>query len=278
MKRYRVFLGTPAYKWSDDPRDKIYHSTLPHRRSLQDAMAHPGLDVEHSIVIGDAHIERARACVLKNYLMLSKNKPFDFFLNIDSDIEFRAFDVHRACERMEQFRVDILGGPYAFKSEADGKKEGIVFRPDVGAEADEHHMMPCRYVGGGFTMVTAPFLQRMMDSFPELRFNLNPDLDKDMAETWALWNPIILPRPDWGENKGELLSEDYSFCHRGLEIGGRVMIDMTIALTHWDGKKPYRLPMKTEEEVENERRGVRDVAGEPADTGGDALPGGAAQD
>lgn len=264
VKKYKVFLGSPCYKWPADPH---------YAASVQETIAHPNLDVEFRTVIGDADINRARACVLKHFLELDAEKKFDYFLNIDWDIEFRAFDVHRACQRMEELGYDIIGGPYPYKSDAEGKKECIVFRCDPKAMPDSNYMLPCEYVGGGYMMVKASFLREMCKHYEELRFNLNPDLDPKRSATYLLWRNDLLERPDWGEGERELLSEDYSFCHKAKLMGAKIGMDLTIALKHWDGDKAYTLPMKPESEVtKNDLGGVRDVEGKPSNGGCNQVP------
>lgn len=243
-KTYKIFIGTPAYQWPCDP-----HFAM----SVQSVMDHPNMEASFRAICGDAHIERARANVLRYYLY--KEQDWDFFVNIDWDIEFRAFDLYRALQRMDKFGIDVLGGPYAFKSEDASKKNQPVARFKKSAKEDENHMIDADFVGGGFTIVKDEFMQKMCRFNEDLRFNLNPDLADDYAETWALWNPIIIERPDWpGEKKRELLSEDYSFCYRAHQLNGVVKMDLTIMLKHWAGEKCYTLSMKPVEEGNGQRQ------------------------
>lgn len=232
---YKVFVACPAYRWPIDD-----HTAM----SLNATVAHPGLDVEFQAVVGDAHIERARAMLLMHSRL--HPKVFDYFLNVDWDIEWNPEDLYRMCCRADTHKIAVLGGPYAFKTEDEKGKAGqAVMRVLPGAQVNEAtHMIECAYVGSGFMLIDAGLFHKIQAQYPELQFNANPDLHSEMPPTLAAWNPVIIPRPDWGENHGELLSEDYSFCHRVREMGERVVMDLTVKLTHWSGDKAFRLPME----------------------------------
>lgn len=233
MKIYKIFIGTPAYKWPVDPHFLA---------SVNAIVNDPRFYVEYRAVVGDAHIERARAMVLLHYLKADETHNFDFFLNIDWDIEFRPDDVYRMCEKADRLGLNVVGGPYAFKTKDEGKNEAIVFRSKRGCDPTEDFMLEALYLGGGFTMVRSETLKKAVALYDkELGFNANPDLDKDFTRTCALWNPIIIPRPDWGEGKAELLSEDYSFCQRFLDMGESCWVDLQVILKHWDGEKCFCL-------------------------------------
>lgn len=227
MEKIRLFIGTPAYKWPVDPH---------FANSVAAIMADQRFDCEFRAVIGDALVERARAAVLAEYL--EYKKPWQFFLNIDWDIEFRPDDVYRACMR----DLPVLGGPYTFKSHVEGKKHGIVFRAAKGAKPTENFLIQAQYLGGGFTLVRDDVIQHLCLAYDELRFRENPDMHDPPRTTYDLWRCITVDRPDWGEDERELLSEDYAFCERIGALGYKMYLDLSVILKHWDGDKCYDLP------------------------------------
>jgi len=256
QKTYTLFIGVPVYKWPTDPH---------HGESVRKTTEHPFLDVTYRAVIGDAHIERARATVLMHYL--KQEKPYDYFLNIDHDIEFHPDELYRMCQRMDAHPdVGVLGAPYAFKTDAGDKAGKIVCRPKLDASPTPDKIVDVWYCGTGFMLVRPSTITKLCKRYQNLRFNMNPDLDAEMPKTWALWNPILIKRPDWGKGNRELLSEDYSFCHRVWEMGERVALDLTVKLTHWNGDKKFEVPMHPEE-VSSDGGGVPTVASQPDDTG-----------
>lgn len=241
-KIYKLFITTPVYHWPDNT-DK--HPIRHMLKSVGSCLSHPGLDADYRAVIGDADIGRARATTMMHYLFQSK--PWDFWLMVDWDIEFRAADVYRMLQRMEEFEIGCMGGPYAFKTDNGDKAGKIVMRHAPGAEERPEHYVDCHYVGGGFTCVSASAVNAIMEKFPKLRYWTNPDLDEKKSPTYALWTTVLLDRPDWGEGAREYLSEDYSFCHRMVEAGERVCLDLMVYLKHWSLKngieKCYALPV-----------------------------------
>jgi hypothetical protein len=183
--------------------------------------------------------------VLLHFLKEHKKKPFDFFLNVDWDIEFDTNQVYNMCQKADRLSLNVLGGPYTYKTKEDGKRAAIVFRGIQGSSPTSDYMLPAEFLGGGFTMVRGSFLVKMCETYDEeLGFNANPDLDADKTRTCALWNPILLPRPDWGTECREILSEDYSFCQRVLDMGEKCWLDLEVVLGHWDGDKCYKLETK----------------------------------
>jgi hypothetical protein len=228
---YKVFIGSPVYKWPPEP-----HMAM----SVQKMMEDPRFDADFRAVVGDAHIERARASCLAEYLEYTKE--WDYFLNIDWDIEFNPDDVYRMCER----DLPVLGGPYTFKSDREDKNKSIVFRPLLGEDRKEDYTLQCAYIGGGFTMIRGDVIKKLMENYEELSFWENPDMHDPPRKTYALWNPIMLPREDWGEDpaggwKKELLSEDYSLCQRILDMNIPIHMDLQVLLTHWQDGHPWRL-------------------------------------
>lgn len=233
---YRIFIGTPSYKWPPDP-----HFQESIRRIVNDER----FDIEYRSVIGDAHIERARAMVLLHFLKEHNKKPFDFFLNVDWDIEFHPDHVFKMCQKADKNGINVIGGPYAYKTTEDDKKLVPVFRGIPNTDMTDDFLLQAEYLGGGFMMVRSQFLLKMCEHYDdELGFNANPDLDKDMTRTCALWNPILISRPDWGNGFREILSEDYSFCRRVADMSEKCWLDLEVILGHWDGAKCYKLDTK----------------------------------
>lgn len=239
--KFKVFIGSPVYKLTEvevDGEKRKYPGHPKFVDSIQKCMEHPGLEVDFRAVIGDAHIERARAVVLAEYL--DYTKPWDFFLMVDSDIEFDAEQLYNACAR----NLPIVGGPYSFKSATvSGKAATPVFRPRPGCTQTEDDLLECEYLGGGYTLVRDDLVHKMCKTYRDTRFRENPDMHNPPRVTYALWNPIVLKRTDWGEDTCELLSEDYSFCDRVNQMGYKQYLDLRIILRHWDGDVHYSLPL-----------------------------------
>lgn len=260
MEKKKVFIGVPVYKWTNKP--SVFDSPHPRfKHSLQRLLADDRLETVFAPVIGDADIERARACLLMNYLRYEMQ--WDYFLQLDWDIEFEPDDLVRAIERMEKTGKRCVGGPYAFKTEDEGKKDVPVYRCMEGCTPTSDHYLKCAYIGGGYTLCSDSLVRDLCAANEDLRFNVNHDIHSERLITYSLWAHIIIPRPDWGEGNRELLSEDYSFCQRILNLGEDIWLDLTIRLKHWNGDKAFVLPMKEEKTDDGGQRELGTVEDAP---------------
>lgn len=232
-KKPRIMIGTPVYKWPPHPKFV---------ESLKRCENDPRFDMEFRCVQGDAHIERARSMLLLQYL--EAPTKFDWYVMIDSDIEFNADIIWGIINRGK----DVIGAGYAFKApEGNPKHKQPVIRPLEGQEPIDG-LIKVRHLGGGFTVVSDAFLRKMCEEYKDLEFQMNPDLmqGKEGVSTYGLWNPVIIEQPAWGEGKKEMLSEDYSFCERVLMMGGECWWDLSAVIAHWDGETFYQLRLTNE--------------------------------
>jgi hypothetical protein len=242
MEVFRLHIGTPIYKWP---------SHIQYQKSVQGIMDHPGFNATYKAVVGDAHIERARAVLLADYLEFCDNGDVpDFFLQLDSDIEFNAEDIYRMCCR----NLPVVGGPYAFRSNVDGKRDCVVVRPKPDCPPSDDHLVEVSYLGGGVTMLRADAVDAICAAHPELRMTENPDMHDPQRLTYAVWNPVMVPRPDWPKDKHgrmaqELLSEDYSLCQRLINLGYKIMLDLQVITKHWHGDTPFELTTRKQQEA-----------------------------
>lgn len=229
VKPPNVLIVSPVYKWPPHPK---------FAESLQKCYNDPRMNITFHSVSGDAHIERARAMLLELYLRYEK--PWDWLVMIDSDIEFNPDIIWNMINR----GVDCIGAAYAFKSpEGTPKYQQPVIRPFFPEERTEDALVRVRYLGGGFTICSDALIKKLCTAYEDLKFYVNPDLKRGegSGKTYALWNPILIPQESWGENHNEMLSEDYSFCERIHLIGEKLWLDLRALIGHWDGDKCFKL-------------------------------------
>lgn len=227
MDKPHIAICVPVYKWPPHPKflesvDRCEHDDRFHTKAIY--------------ITGDANLDSARARVLAEYLKYEQ--PYDWFCQMDGDIEFSPDTIWTMINR----GVNVIGAAYAFKCE--GPKAGQpVIRLLEKAEVDDRNLIQVRYLGGGSTFVKDIFLKRMCEFYKNLQFNLHPEqLGGPLGpESFALWNPLVVEQPLWGENKWELLSEDWAFCHRVGLLGEPVWLDLCAIIGHWDGDKCYQL-------------------------------------
>jgi hypothetical protein len=74
-------------------------------------------------------------------------------------------------------------------------------------------------VGSAFTMITRECAQKIADAHPELQ-----STSITGEREWHVYDPIVTPQRKFGE--------DFAFCKRWRDIGGRVYICPDVPLKH----------------------------------------------
>ena len=110
--------------------------------------------------------------------------------------------------------VDLIGAPYTNKRKP--VKWVHQFLPEPPAIVND--MLEVRGVGFGFTMTSRACLQRMTDACSAEDWYIDHPLPHRVANIFGLKYDVS-PNGD-----RVLLSEDYAFCKRWRELGGRVMV------------------------------------------------------
>jgi hypothetical protein len=78
----------------------------------------------------------------------------------------------------------------------------------------------------GFMLIKRPVIEKLIKSYPETRYIpevYDEESQKGMSK-YAIFDTMI--------DNGRYLSEDYTFCRRWQNIGGKVYVDPTIVLDH----------------------------------------------
>ena len=78
----------------------------------------------------------------------------------------------------------------------------------------------------GFMLIKREVLQKMIDSYPELYFENDLNLDTEFEK----WTYLLFDVMHEKETK-RYLSEDYAFCRRWQALGGEVWLDL-VKLDH----------------------------------------------
>jgi len=191
---------------------------------------------ELNIQRGDG-VERARSTLLGAWLREWRaGNKFDYYLCLDEDISFHP----SAIQSMIDADKPIIGGAYTYRT-TEGKKFGkpvSVYFPDE--VPDENGIMKIRWLNGGFVFCKAEALFKMIEYYPELRYQ-NYEEEVDIKESYAFWL-FMVHKVETGETI--LLSEDYAFSQRAMSAGIDIWLDAKIDLIHWAGKTGYRIGAK----------------------------------
>jgi len=197
--------------------------------SLYSQMHGCGLSCRLYFMQQESLIPRARnACV--HEFMHSGETHMLFW---DADIEC-AGTVHgkNAVRQLVDSGKDLIGGLYALKADEDGKCSSVVLKQPLVLDGG---IVPMKWLSTGFFMVTKECMAKVWDAHPELEYDGDGHMQGKVLR--GVFNPMIYVQEN-GQRK--LLSEDWTFCQRWIDLGGEVFADTSIILNHW-GKKPYRL-------------------------------------
>jgi hypothetical protein len=86
-----------------------------------------------------------------------------------------------------------------------------------------------RYAGTGFLLISRQAINRLCEAHPELRYttiDVQADSQTGTLNRFALFDTFIE-----AETRTSL-SEDYSFCRRWTDLGGKIWLDTQSTLTH----------------------------------------------
>lgn len=211
----RIVIATPTY---GDPNSAVvsyaYHRAV---RRFEKEGAH---------VIGDASIVfsedvgRARSRAVWYAL---QRTGWTHILWWDADV---AIQDHGIVERMLATGYDVVGAPYPRKRPGDPSIPYVPteeFRRTGEARVDSKTCLEVNALGFGFVLTSRECLERMVEEYAgewwtDVRGHSEPH------EVVAIFkqihtDPVTLPD---GTRFREWLTEDYSFCKRWRDIGGKV--------------------------------------------------------
>lgn len=162
--------------------------------------------------MNDSLITRARNVLLAEFLA----SPCTDMLCLDDDL---AWDGDEAMKLLD-YPVDFVGGVYRAKISDPLYFVRWCDRPDLVADP-EIGLLEVEGIPAGFMKLSRACVERMVMSFPHLQFS---DETAPNGMAWALFDFALEGGRYWGE--------DYVFCKRWREIGGRIWIDPDMTLKH----------------------------------------------
>jgi hypothetical protein len=247
-RQVKVIVGTPCYGGV---------VTMRYMQSLCVLLlqaARLEISVQLELIGYESLITRGRNTLLAKFLD-QPDATHLFF--IDADI---AFDVNQVM-RMLSFDEDIVAGMYPLKTiewntaaiarvNAGERLEYAALRyvglPCEGEEAEQHQgFVSAQYAGTGFMLIRRNVLERMIAAYPQTRYTSShhTSAPSTSGNQYALFDCMI------DEKSGAYLSEDYTFCKRWRDIGGKIWLDTESRLTHigaydYTGDSKVRFPAK----------------------------------
>ena len=200
---------------------------------------------KHSIPVsfivrgGDSLIPRIRNSIVAEVLA---SPQYTHLMWVDADIGFDP----EAIIRLILADKDVACGLYPLKkivwpeklpadmtlAEFNARYTHYPYNPLPGAVFDQDGFVEVRDAPTGFMLVKREVLERMVAHYPDLKYTPEIMLGLEgLADTIANFHYRffdVMTEP----NNGRYLSEDYAFCRRWQEMGGKIYIDGRSKLTH----------------------------------------------
>jgi hypothetical protein len=195
-----------------------------------------GFDTTIALLGHDSLVTRSRNTLVTQFL----NTPVATHLMfIDADISFEPEHIHR----MLAFNKDFVAGIYPLKvinwDNAALKRmtTGETFQsapllyvgtPCVGKDLErEGNFTTGIYCGGGFMLLKRNVIERMIAAYPQTHYKgANAYSNAKGEDNYALFDCMIDPESQ------TYVSEDFGFCQRWRDIGGKIWLDTEGKLTH----------------------------------------------
>ncbi len=250
----RIFIALPLYKKMPEEEEQSIAHALGFDKWICRGY-HPALGLsltalhrstKHEIVMHQiigSLADSARCNLLGVWLEAwKKGDKYDYFWMLDSDVGFN----ETAIDSMIAADKPIIGASYSYKLDW-GKKAGQpVCKMLDGEKPDKNGIVKARWLNGGFVLSRADGLFKMMEKFPQLRYERSPEAEGDnvnFRESYAFWGHRVYQLET---GQAILIGEDYSFSQYANEAGLENYVDLKVRVTHWQGTKSYEVKRATD--------------------------------
>lgn len=251
-KPVHVCIAFPAYTGT------VHMSTM--RSVIADIMqlAQRGIVVSIADECGNAIIGDCRAKIVAGFL---ENPAFTHLIMIDHDVSWATGALVRLVEHTLKDGVDLVCAMYPQRSDPLTFNFRSQMDKGAGLEIDPAtRLLEVWGVPSGCICLTRSMLEKMVDAYSDLEFMCERGKHADgtvkaRMQAWALFDPY------WVKDEKVKLGEDYAFCQRWRDIGGKVWIDPFIMTGH-TGNKTFIGELGDWFEETSERRTVELPAAE----------------
>lgn len=163
--------------------------------------------------IGNALIADCRGVIATNFL----HSDCDELVFIDSDVTWEA----GALLRLIDHPVDLVAGIYPVRAAPLRFNVRYMDKKELWADP-ETGLLEVEAVPAGFTKYSKNCIKKMVEAYPKQYFHN----ESKTKEFYPLFDYFV------DEEKNYKWGEDYSFCIRWKNIGGKVWIDPEIGMGH----------------------------------------------
>lgn len=169
--------------------------------------------------IGNALIADCRGVIATNFYY----SECDTLVFIDSDVAWESGALLKIIDAPE----DVVGGIYPQRLDPLKWTVKYLDKPELWANPDTG-LLEVEAIPAGFMKISRNCIEKMIEAYPQKYFN-----DKAVDnEFYALFESFIFEKDGYNCKHGE----DYSFCYRWRDIGGKIWIDPEIDMGHIGNK------------------------------------------
>ncbi len=224
----KIFLSTPCY--GGLCLEKYMKSII----QLQMLLMREGIQLMLDTTENESLVHRARNVSIGRFM---QKTDADFFMFIDADVEFDAHSVLRLLNSGHEVSVAVYPKKVVMWDQAreaaekgDERNMALLSSSlvaNIGASKRSVVNGFVEVLDGptGFMMISREALTKMHERYPELTCK-NDHQNRDFEEYCAIFDCMIDP------DSKRYLSEDYAFCRRWQQIGGKIYADCNTTLGH----------------------------------------------
>ena len=211
LRGMKLWVATPCY---GGMLTDIYTASL---LKMQNLFWHLGVEFYTYFVRNESNVCRARnECVAA---FMGKGEGYTHFMFLDADIGFQADSV----VRLLMSGKEVIAGGYRKKCQ----KEDYTVTFQEGKFDIVGGVCEVERAGAGFLMIQRGVFEKMMKHYPEMKYETFSHLlsEKERAFTYTFFE-------NYYDENGIGWSEDYGFCNRWKNMGGKIHLDVTAKLDH----------------------------------------------
>ena len=224
----KLFLSTPCY--GGLCLEKYMKSIV----NLQMLLMREGVQLMLDTTENESLVHRARNVSIGRFM---QKTDADFFMFIDADVEFDAQSVLRLLNSGHEVSVAVYPKKVVMWDQAreaaengDERNMALISSSlvaNIGATKRSVVNGFVEVLDGptGFMMISREALTKMHEHYPELNCK-NDHQNRDFDEYCAIFDCMIDP------GSKRYLSEDYAFCRRWQQMGGKIYADCNTTLGH----------------------------------------------
>jgi hypothetical protein len=202
--------------------------------NLQMLLMREGVQLMLDTTENESLVHRARNVSIGRFM---QKTDADFFMFIDADVEFDAQSVLRLLNSGHEVSVAVYPKKVVMWDQAreaaengDERNMALISSSlvaNIGATKRSVVNGFVEVLDGptGFMMISREALTKMHEHYPELNCK-NDHQNRDFDEYCAIFDCMIDP------DSKRYLSEDYAFCRRWQQMGGKIYADCNTTLGH----------------------------------------------